>query len=204
MKRSELKAKAKAQLKGRWGLAIGTFLVALIIVSIFSLGTGISEDSTLVTIITMILSLVVNAVISIGICKFALNIAGEGEAKFTDIFSGISVFLKAIGLYLLVGIAVGIGFIILIVPGIILALMFSQTCYILAEDKDISIIDCMKKSAEMMKGHKGEYFVLLLSFLGWAIVAAIPFGLGYLWLVPYQQVTFADYYLELKKESEAE
>ena len=56
----------------------------------------------------------------------------------------------------------------------------------------------------MMKGHKGEYFVLLLSFLGWAIVAAIPFGLGYLWLVPYQQVTFADYYLELKKESEAE
>lgn len=205
MERSQLKAKAKAQLKGRWGFAIGTFLVALIIMSLFStIGNKFGEDSLVVTIICEILSVIVSSVIVVGISKLGLNFAGQGEPEFKDIFSGKNVFLKSIGLYLLVGIVVGVGFILLVIPGIILALMFSQTFYILADDNEISVIDCMKKSAAMMSGHKWECFVLMLSFIGWAIVAAIPLGLGYLWLVPYQQVTFANYYLELKKESEAE
>ena len=139
---------------------------------------------------------------TIGICQFSLNMAGDKDVAFADIFSGFNTALKAIGLYILITIIVGIGFVLLIVPGIILALMFSQAYYIMAENRDMSIMDCLKKSAEMMKGHKGEYFVLILSFLGWAIVAAIPLGLGYLWLLPYINITFADYYLELKNQTQ--
>ena len=49
-----------------------------------------------------------------------------------------------------------------------------------------------------MKGHKGELFVLYLSFIGWWLVAAITFGIGALYVYPYQQVTSANFYLALK------
>lgn len=205
MERSELKGKAKSQLKGRWGLAIGAMLVATIIMSIFSIiGDTCCEDSATIRTICSIITILIGGAMTIGICQFTLNMAGDSEAAFSDIFSGFNIFLKALGLYILVGIAVMVGFIIIVIPGIILSLMFSQCFYIMADDREIGIIDCMKKSSQMMKGHKWEYFVLVLSFLGWAILAAIPAGLGYLWLMPYQQVTFANYYLELKNQSSQE
>jgi uncharacterized membrane protein len=48
-----------------------------------------------------------------------------------------------------------------------------------------------------MVGHKGEYFLLQLSFIGWALVATLTFGIGFLWLAPYIQATNAAYYRNL-------
>ena len=51
----------------------------------------------------------------------------------------------------------------------------------------------------MMIGHKWEYFVLELSFIGWAILASFCL-IGMLWLAPYMNVTYANYYLNLRRE----
>ena len=48
-----------------------------------------------------------------------------------------------------------------------------------------------------MQGHKFRYFRLELSFIGWAILAAFTCGIGYLFLVPYQNAAYAIFYLEL-------
>ena len=45
-----------------------------------------------------------------------------------------------------------------------------------------------------MKGNKGNCFVLTLSFIGWAILAALTFGIGMLWLMPYIQVSMVCFY----------
>ena len=45
-----------------------------------------------------------------------------------------------------------------------------------------------------MKGKKGDYFVLMLSFIGWAILACFTFGIGMLWLYPYIQVSLVSFY----------
>jgi uncharacterized membrane protein len=101
----------------------------------------------------------------------------------------------------LVNICVLIGFILLIVPGIILLLMFSQTEYILKDNKEMSATDAMKKSAEMMQGHKKELFWLLLSFIGWFILAILSFGFGFIFLEPYFETTMSHYYEDLKAEN---
>ena len=46
-----------------------------------------------------------------------------------------------------------------------------------------------------MVGHKAELFVLDLSFIGLALLTAIPFVT--VWVTPYMEVTFANYYLAL-------
>lgn len=202
MERAVLKSNAKEQLKGRWGLAIGTLLVGVLILTGFSFIVGyIEPDGGILTIISSLIRIFLGGVITLGISKFVLNFAtNKEEAKFNDLFSGFNIYLKTLGLWILMLLSIGIAAIFLIVPGIIVALMFSQAFFILSENNEKSINQCLKESSEMMKGHKVELFVLGLSFIGWWIVAAITFGIGGLWVYPYQQVTLANYYLALKNK----
>lgn len=198
--RAELKRHAKDELRGKWGLAIGGFFLATLIPQVVSQVLEIVSDKSLsLLLIVFLATMIITAIMSIGMCKFALNYATNGETPaLEDIFSGFKVILKALGVYFLVSIIIGIGFILLIVPGIILSLMFSQVFYILADDNSKSIIDCLEESAAMMKGYKLNYFVLLLSFLGWIILGMIPLFIGLLWVIPYMNVTMASFYLNVK------
>lgn len=197
--RAELKSYAKNQLSGKWGLAIGSTVVILLIQCAFSFVSRLVEDNIALFIFITFVSMVISTVMSIGMCRFSLNYAYEDKnPQLKDIFSGFPVILKAIGLSILVGIIVIVGMVLLIVPGIIFSFMFSQCYYILADDNSKSIIQCLKESAAMMKGYKFKYFVLGLSFLGWIILGMIPFGIGLLWVMPYMNVTVASFYLKVK------
>lgn len=48
-----------------------------------------------------------------------------------------------------------------------------------------------------MQGHKWELFVLDLSFIGWAILSGLTLGIGFIWLIPYEQATKANFYRNL-------
>ena len=80
---------------------------------------------------------------------------------------------------------------------LILSLMYSQSFFILCEDNDKGIVQCMKESAAIMKGHKWEFFILQLSFILWLILGAITCGIAMLWVSPYMYVTYANYYKSL-------
>lgn len=198
--RAELKRHAKDQLKGKWGLAVGGVFVGIFLIpGITNAISNLVEDSTILTILAVLLSMIIGAVMGLGICRFSLNYAEEGkEPVFSDIFSGFQSLLKATGLYLLLFIIIFVGILLLVIPGIIFSFMFSQVFYILADDNSKSIIQCLKESSAMMKGHKFEYFVLTLSFLGWIILGIITLGIGLLWVMPYMNVTLATYYLKVK------
>ena len=71
------------------------------------------------------------------------------------------------------------------------------------DDKQISAADAMKKSVQMMKGHKMELFWLLLSFIGWGILCILTLGFGFIFLLPYMYSTMAHYYEDLKAQDVA-
>ena len=87
---------------------------------------------------------------------------------------------------------------LLIIPGIIASIAYSQTFYILAEDDTIGSMDALRKSKEMMNGYKWKYFCLVLRFVGWFLLCILTFGIGFLWLSPYIQVSYAKFYEDLK------
>jgi len=197
--RAELKRYAKNQLRGKWGLAVGSTIVVLLIQLAFNIISRFTEDNIAVFILFTLVSMVISTVMSIGMCRFSLNYAYEDkQPELKDIFSGFPIILKVVGLSILLGLIVIVGTILLIIPGIIFSFMFSQSYYILADDNSKSIIQCLKESAAMMKGYKFKYFVLSLSFLGWIILGMIPLGIGLLWVVPYMNVTVASFYLKVK------
>lgn len=202
MNRAELKSTAKEQLRGRLGLAIITVLVSNLIINSYNMFKGVDfviEISENLTLTLNLISLIFGGVVSTGLSKFLLNFTTNREVpKFADLFSQFKIFFKALGLFILMGIAIILGTLFFIIPGIIVALMFSQAFYILAENPNKGIFECLEESSNLMHGYKWELFVLQLSFIGWELLAVLTFGIASLWINPYQKVTEANFYLKLK------
>lgn len=196
--RSELKQNAKDRLKNNWGLAIGIIIVCTLISCIPNLLAEIDSESFAISIIIPIITLVITGPLTIGQCKFFINLANRSNPKFSDLWYGFNNMLRAIGVTLLVGVIVFIGSILFIIPGIILAFMYSQVYYIMAENPEMSIMNCLKESARIMKGHKMDLFILELSFLGWGILMVITLGIAGLYVLPYYNATLTNFYLDIK------
>ena len=196
--RSELKRGAKSQLANYWGVSIGITIVCILVSYIPELLSYIDPESATIAILIPIISLVITGPLGIGQSRFFINLANRENPKFSDLWFGFNNILRGIGVTLLVGIAVCIGTILFIIPGIIVSFMYSQVYYIMAENPDISVLDCLRESARIMKGHKMELFILELSFLGWIILTAFTCGIAGLYVLPYYSATLANFYLEIK------
>ena len=191
MNTAELKANAKEQLRGKWAVAIATVLVANILID-SDVMYKVSEKFGLIglSISCSLISLFLGGVISVGLCKFLLDMTTKREEpRFETLFSQFNIYLKTLGLNILITLSVCIGTILFIVPGIIVGLMFSQSYYILSEDPSKSITQCIKQSVDMMNGHKWDLFYLELTFIGWWLLTAITVGIAGLWVAPYVKVT---------------
>ena len=191
---SELRDAAKESLKGKWGIAIGGCLIYnLIIIAVNN-----------IPLIGSLASLVITGPLALGLVWFSIDLAKNNETKIEVIFDGFKEFTKATGAYLLMILYI-IGWTFLfIIPGIIKAISYSQTFYILSDDTSIGSEEAIQKSMQMMDGHKLQYFLLGLSFIGWMLLCLLTLGIGFLWLIPYIQVTYAKFYLNLKEQSNLE
>lgn len=86
-----------------------------------------------------------------------------------------------------------------IVPGIVKAYSYRMVPYILAENPDMDTMEVIKKSCEMMDGHKFEAFKLDLSFIGWHTLSVLTLGMvGIFWTDPYTCQTNAEFYKVVK------
>ncbi len=74
------------------------------------------------------------------------------------------------------------------------ALLYILAYYISFDNPKLSSKECVLKSAEFMKGNRGNYFMLELSFIGWSFLAILSLGIGMLWLTPYMQVAAVCFY----------
>jgi uncharacterized membrane protein len=184
-----LMQEARASLKGLWGLAAGAFLVFLVII------LGVQ----MIPRIGWLISLLITGPMSVGICIFSLAISRKQNPQFSQIFDGFQKFGVALGAYLLQLVFILLWMLLLIIPGIIAALAYSMTFFIIAENDAIKPLDAIKKSKEIMNGNKWKLFCLFLRFLGWVLLGIITLGIGFLWLSPYINVSMAKFYDDLLK-----
>ena len=105
---------------------------------------------------------------------------------------------------LIVSVCVGLWSLLLIVPGVIKSIAWSQVPYLLSENPEMSYREAMRISDRMMDGHKMEYFVMTLSFIGWILVGIATFGILLVaWTAPYMRATYAEWYVALCNQNTA-
>ncbi len=89
-------------------------------------------------------------------------------------FEGFSFFTKAFLLQLLIGIKVFLWSLLFVLPGVVAYYRYSQAFYVLADNPDYTVRQCIEESKRLMYGNKANRFWLDMSFIGWAILAVLP------------------------------
>jgi uncharacterized membrane protein len=187
---SEISKEALEALKGNWALAIAAFVVYYIC------AFAINAIPTIGQVISIILA----GPLALGASIFSISLAKGKNPDIELLFSGFNRFPQALTAYLLSLIYILLWTLLLIIPGIIAALSYSMTFFIMADDENIAGKQAMDKSKEIMKGNKMQLFILFLRFLGLALLCVLTLGIGFFWLVPYTQVCLAKFYEEVKEE----
>ena len=195
MNRSELKAQAKAQIKGKIGILL---LVALIIAGLTAVATWLVS---LIPVVGKIIApLVVGPAFALSTTRIILGVAAGVKPTVSDAFCGFDDYWSAIKLHLLSGVYIFLWSLLLVIPGIIKTYAYSMSVYILAENKGKSARECLKESNAMTMGYKADLFLLNLSFIGWYLLCCVTFGIALIWVMPYMQVTHANAYNLLKSK----
>ena len=119
-----------------------------------------------------------NMLVSIGILKIALHFCDNEPAQIFELFAYPELVLRFLGIAILSGLAVLGGAILLIVPGIILAIRLQYAGYLLV-DKNTGVMEALKKSMAMTKGVAWDLFVLgcLMGLVALAGVLCLGVGL---------------------------
>lgn len=179
-----LMRRAKAQLSGKWvNVALGSLIYLVIM--------GVAGS-------TYLLELLVYGPLTFGFYLYLACNIDTGVNNFNLLFKGFERFADTLVAGLLYSLAVGIGLCLLIVPGIIIACGFSMTFFIMVDDPNISGIDALQQSWNMMRGHKWDYFCLQFRFIGWMILAILTCGIGMILLLPYMVVASQNFYRKLR------
>lgn len=226
MEYSQLRARARENLRGNWGISIAAAFVAAIFAAsvVGSAGFNLNIDAEVleklpeafVSFITAaaaflasagstlnLLHFILGGVVQLGYCKFLLSQHDGQEYAVKDLFSQFDRFGVGFVQRLLRNLYTFLWGLLFIIPGIVKSYSYAMTPFILADHPEMTAKQAIDASKEMMEGYKGELFVLELTFFGWDMLNILTLGIGSLWLNPYKAATEAAFYRELLAQQRA-
>ena len=214
MTSSELRAMARRNLEGTWGISVGVALVAALLGGLI-VGTGsninfnFNEDTVrnlppifwtvLMPLVSLagllgIVSFILGGTVELGYAKFLLKQYDRKELQFSDLFSQFERFGTGFAQKFLRTLYTCLWALLLVIPGIVKGLSYAMTPFILEEHPEMTASEAIKASMKLMDGHKMDLFILGLTFLGWEILACLTMGIGFLFLNPYMNAAYAAFY----------
>ena len=131
---------------------------------------------------------------------FSRNVR-ETPASLNELKEGFTNYGRKVGTMFLKDLFIFLWTLLFVIPGIIKSYSYRMVPYILADNPELSAMEAITKSREMMNGNKWSAFVLDLSFIGWVVLAILTCGiLAIFYVNPYIYSTQAALYEELKAQ----
>lgn len=188
---SEAVNKAWELTKANLGFLAGVTLLVWIIPTLIQKLLG---EGALVTLVSSAVSMI----LSLGLITIALKVIDGKKPELEDLYKSYPLLVNYFLASVLLGIAIVLGLIFFIVPGIYLALKYQFTPYLIV-DKKMGVMDAIKKSGEMTSGKLMDLFALALVNIGITILGALAFGIGLLVSAPVSMLIVAHVYRKLSK-----
>jgi hypothetical protein len=179
--------------KTSWNLML-TFIVPLIIMTLVMFGIGFLTFGILLPVMMA------------GYIHSVLRMIRENrEPKFQDLFSQMKLFFPLLGFIILVFIITGIGFLLLLFPGILITFALAF-CFIfmlpLMVDKEMRLFEAAKQSYSMsVKGQFMDHLVLVILYFGIMAIGSSVF-IGTLFTLPFTTILLLLAYEDRSREFE--
>ena len=90
------------------------------------------------------------------------------------------------------------------IVAVILTLLYAQVFYLLHDFPNYSVKELLTTSRKLMKGNKGRFFYLMVSFLPLMLLSLLSCGIAFLWLIPYMNATYTEFYLDLIQHTQSQ
>ncbi len=206
--RKELKAKAKQfAFNNKWNYwkpQLIYFLFTIVIgiiggIIVAALGYELTEQVE--ENITAIAELLLTPMV-VGMFAYYIKLVKlEPMSTKEMLFGKYKIFPKIIIVQIIVTLLTLLGFFLLIIPAFIVSYQMIMTTCILADDISDSMgaSEITSYSKKIMEGHKWDYFIFEMSFLGWILLGIITLGIAFIWVAPYMDFAKIMYYEELKQ-----
>ena len=221
---SDIRARARANLAGNWASAAAVCLVAFLLGGAMSGANFLPEitfkwqgeitslEDALTALTTLshrfggatfsigalgLVEFILGGVIQLGYAKYLLKQYHRQEAAVSDLFSEFERFGQGFAQKFLRGLYCFLWGLLFVIPGIVKTYSSAMTPFIMADHPNLTASEAIQASSDLMDGHKWELFVLRLTFIGWAFVAALTMNLGNLVLNPYRNAAEAAFYRQI-------
>lgn len=173
-------------------LLMGVFVLYSFVQSFVVKALGESFISSLVSLAFTLGSIF----LQIGFIKIVLKIVDGQKADIQQLWAYPQYFLRAVVVTIVMGLAIGIGLILLIIPGVYLALRLQFALYFLV-DKDMAAMDSLKASWKATEGNILNLFFFMLLLIGINILGAVALLVGLLITIPISFVAVSLLYRKL-------
>lgn len=202
-------SQSRRDLSGQWGLAIGTTLAYGLIVGILgfidnSFSGALTaiwiEQLTDVDVQAGFLQLFWSGAFSLGYAAFMLNLVRRSNPDFEQIFSGFQRWGRATWTLVVYFVRVLLWLLLLIIPGIVKMIAYSQIWYVLHDQPELTAGQALKRSEELMRGHKLDYLMLSLLLILLMLASVLTLFIGLIWIAPWASAAQARFYEEIREE----
>lgn len=226
--RLKYKQFARIQLKNRWTVPVLTTLFVSIIMLLLQIpeAKGVWDSDALSNVInsadpwkaywTFMASYkepdylrwvnIITSLISVILFTAQIHVylkmsQGPEPVTFGDFIEGLANWWRAIIAGIWTFLWTFLWTLLFIIPGIVKSIAYSQIFYLITEYPGLSAGQAMRISTTITRGYKGNLFAMYLSFIGWGLLCCCTCGIGFLWLIPYINMSLTNAYHGLLKQA---
>ena len=190
-----------------WKYFLELFLIGIIgfVIGIPSAIGGWSGDTAGITILGILgiaYSILIVNPVEYGVTFAFLKAARGDKLEIKNMFEAFRNYWNAVLANLLVGVIVFIGFVLLIIPGIIFACKLVFTPYLVV-DRKMQVIEAVKESWRMTNGHAWKVFLIGLLAIPISIAGLLCFGVGIIVSIMWIRLAIASLYHSVSLSGEA-
>ncbi|HEX5016290.1 MAG TPA: hypothetical protein VFX15_01750 [Actinomycetes bacterium] len=172
---------------------IGPFILIALVVVVVQVGlsfVGYAFDNQVLRIIWNIVAWAIGLIIAMGLIRAALAVL-DGERPEVGMLFQTEGFVPYLIATILFSIAVGIGLILCVIPGLILAFLFAFYGYAIVDEKTGDGVEALKMSWQLVSQNVGQLLLLFILVILINIVGFLLLCVGLLFTYPIGAVAIA-------------
>lgn len=199
MDRIEIKKRAREIAnKNKWNIWKPVLIIMLLEGIAVLLVQLLNLDKIVASFITSLVSIFLIPASVFGVMAYDLKIARGEEPDISILLKQYKRYSNLLWITIICSVIIFLWSLLLLIPGIIVAISYSMYSYITYDEPDLEGKEVLDRSKELMNGYKKDYFIFLLSFIGWILLSLLIIPMAF--TIPYISIANALYYDELKKE----